>query len=82
MAQSRAEAEALMEQQHGFNTSQGNFYEQEDEDDDEEQDDEPYWYEHVADLCANCAHMREFHVNYTEDCCEANCDCLSFKEPG
>jgi len=37
MAQSRAEAEALMEQQHGFNTSQGNFHENiaDDEDDEE-----------------------------------------------
>ena len=34
MPQLRAEAESLMEQQHGFNTSQGNFYE--DDEDDEE----------------------------------------------
>jgi hypothetical protein len=34
MSQSKAEAEFLMEQQHGFNTSQGNFHE--DDEDDEE----------------------------------------------
>jgi hypothetical protein len=74
MPQSSAEAESLMEQQHGFNTSQGNFHEDTD-------DDEPPWPEHIADLCANCAHMRESHVDYHEDCCEADCDCLQFKEP-
>ncbi len=35
MSQSRAEAERLMEQQHGFNTSQGNFHEDTDDDDEE-----------------------------------------------
>jgi hypothetical protein len=34
MTQSRAEVDRLMEQQHGFNTSQGNFHE--DVEDDEE----------------------------------------------
>ena len=35
MPQSKQEAEFLMEQQHGFNTSQGNFHEDDDDDDEE-----------------------------------------------
>jgi len=81
MTQSRAEADRLMEQQHypaDYISPQDAGLA--DPDDDEEQDDEPYWYEHVADLCASCAHMRESHVNYAEDCSEADCDCLCFEE--
>ena len=80
MPQSKQEAESLMEQQHYG----GDYISSQDAglaDPDEEQDDDSYWYEHVADLCACCAHMRESHVNYDEDCSEANCDCLHFKEP-
>jgi hypothetical protein len=83
MPQSKAEAERLMEQQHYG----GDYISPQDaglvnpDSTDEEQEDEAYWYEHVADLCANCAHMRESHVNYTEDCSEANCECLHFEEP-
>ncbi len=82
MTQSRARAEALMEQQH----YPVDYISPQDVDlvdpdfTDEEQEDEAYWYEHVTDLCANCAHTRESHVNYDEECCEVNCDCLRFKE--
>ena len=79
MPQARQEAEYLMEQQHYG----GDYISPQDADmvdPDEKQDNEAYWYEHVTDLCANCAHMRESHVNYAEDCSEANCECLYFKE--
>jgi hypothetical protein len=77
MPQSNAEAESLMEQQHGFNTSQGNFHEEEEEDNSEHEE----WSEYVAELCTNCAHSRASHVNYDEGCCEADCDCLCFEGP-
>lgn len=79
MRQSKAEAEYLMEQQHYG----GDYISPQDAglaDPDEEQDDNSYQFDHAADLCASCAHTREAHVNYTEDCCEAGCNCLCFKE--
>jgi len=81
MTQSRAEAERLMEQQHYpvdyISPQDAGLV---DPDDDEEQEYEAYWWEHVVDLCANCGHQREFHVDYSEECNEEGCDCQQFKE--
>ena len=69
MAQSRAEAEALMEQQHypaDYISPQDAGLA--DPDDDEEQEDEAYWYMHEADdneLLDDCPYCGQ--ITLTED---------------
>lgn len=65
MAQSKNEAERIMEQQRLGD------YEK-----DLIEDDDPYDDLDLNNLCANCGHEKEDHVDYTEECCY--CDCQKF----